>query len=129
MANTEPSMRELISENKIQFHAHASDSNGKETTVLKCVIKFPHARGTQGWQSVMSQAKDFVTFVQSQEVDLTMKGSERIIDEILGKPPRQVPLTQTFTVTYPAGMSETVSPTSGRIELANGSTANWKINI
>ena len=45
MANTEPSMRELISENKIQFHAHASDSNGKETTVLRCVIKFPDARG------------------------------------------------------------------------------------
>jgi|UniRef100_A0A6C0BYE3 hypothetical protein len=128
MANTEPSMRELISENKIQFHAHASDSNGKETTVLRCVIKFPHARGTQGWQSVMSQAKDFVTFVQSQEVDLTMKGSERIIDEILGKPPRQVPLTQTFTVTYPADSRPDI-PTSGRIELAEGSTANWKINI
>jgi hypothetical protein len=128
MANTEPSMRELISENKIQFHAHASDSNGKETTVLRCVIKFPHARGTQGWQSVMSQAKDFVTFVQSQEVDLSMKGSERIIDVILGNPPRQVPLTETFTVTYPADRRPD-TPTSGRIELAEGSTANWKINI
>ena len=128
MANTEPSMRELISENKIQFHAHASDSNGKETTVLKCVIKFPDARGTQGWQSVMSQAKEFVTFVQSQEVDLTMKGSERIINEILGKPPQQVPLTQTFTVTYSADSRPDI-PTSGRIELAKGSSANWKINI
>ena len=128
MANTEPSMRELISENKIQFHAHASDSNGNETTVLKCVIKFPDARGTQGWQSVMSQAKEFVTFVQSQEVDLTMKGSERIINEILGKPPQQVPLTQTFTVTYSADSRPDI-PTSGRIELAKRSSANWKINI
>ena len=127
MANTEPSMRELISENKIQFHAHASDSNGKETTVLKCVIKFPDARGTQGWQSVMSQAKEFVTFVQSQEVDLTMKGSERIINEILGKPPQQVRLTQTFTVTYSADSRPDI-PTSVRIELAKRSSANWKIN-
>ena len=128
MANTDPTMRELISENKIQFHAHASDSNGKETTVLRCVITFPDDRGTQEWRDVLSRAKELVTHIQSLEIDLTMKGSESIIDEILGKPRRQVPLTQTFTVTYPTD-SRPDTATSGMIELAEGTTANWKINI
>ena len=138
---SEPTMQQLISENKILFNAFGIDTSGNEVSVLNCAIKFPDSRSSTEWQHTMAQANKLIDLIESEKVQLRMKGNKDIINEILGHgppkaksqqppgaaPPSNQPLKRTFRVTYPKGSRPSDAPTSGSIQLTEGATANWKV--
>ena len=138
---SEPSMQQLMTENKILFNAFGIDTSGNEVSVLNCAIKFPDSRSSPEWQYTITQANTLIDLIEKEKVQLRMKGNKDIINEILGHgppkaksqqppkaaPPANQPLKKTFRVTYPAENRPKDAPTSGSIKLSEGVTANWKV--
>lgn len=134
---SERTAHQLATDYAVEFHATAEVEGGTTATLIKCIITFG-APNTPDYRSNISKAKGLLDEIEklAPGASTTMRGSQMIINDILGVPqprppparPAGAPLTEKYELTCPKGTIPEDAPTSGALNLAPGVKATWKVH-
>ena len=133
MSKPVPTLAELVSDNKVLFHAYANMEDGTVADVMnKFAIKFP-PKNDPKYTTQVNKCLDMLKEVNEMGANIDLTGPRSIIGDLVHLNPAPVApacggLTMRFNISSPDGirLGENAK-TAGRIDLGNGVKASYQV--
>ena len=135
MSKPVPTLAELVSDNKVLFHAYANMEDGTVANIMnKFTIKFPPKNDPE-YTAQVNKCLDMLKEVNDMGGNIDLSGPRSVIGDLVHLDPAPNTghgasggLTMRFNLSSPDGIKlGENAKTAGRIDLGNGVKASYQV--